>query len=109
MVVNHLLAEGLDVVCGCLLGSQLAELNLGRSAFSALATGYDRALTAVIDSNLTALIAGVLLFGFGSGPIRGFATSLSLGLLTHLFTATIFTRMLLAVWVRWRRPTELVI
>ena len=43
-------------------------------------------LTAVIDSNLTTLIAGVLLFGFGSGPIRGFATSLSLGLLTHLFT-----------------------
>src|SRR5215471_5320468 len=79
----------------------------GRSPFSALATGYERALTAVIDSNLTALIAGVLLFGFGSGPIRGFATSLTLGLLTHLFTATIFTRMLLALWVRWRRPTEL--
>ena len=79
----------------------------GRSPFSALATGYERALTAVIDSNLTALIAGVLLFGFGSGPIRGFATSLTLGLLTHLFTATIFTRMLLATWVRWRRPTEL--
>jgi preprotein translocase subunit SecD len=47
------------------------------------------------------------LFGFGSGPIRGFATSLTLGLLTHLFTATIFTRMLLSTWVRWRRPTEL--
>src|SRR6478736_3926183 len=75
--------------------------------FGALATGYDRALTAVIDSNLTALIAGVLLFGMGSGPIKGFATSLTLGLLTHLFTATVFTRMLLAVWVRWRRPTEL--
>ena len=49
----------------------------------------------------------MLLFGFGSGPIRGFATSLTLGLLTHLFTATVFTRMLLAVWLRWRRPTEL--
>jgi preprotein translocase subunit SecD len=49
----------------------------------------------------------VLLFGMGSGPIKGFATSLTLGLLTHLFTATVFTRMLLAVWVRWRRPTEL--
>jgi preprotein translocase subunit SecD len=81
----------------------------GRSAMSALTSGYERALTAVIDSNLTALIAGVLLFGFGSGPIRGFATSLSLGLLTHLFTATIFTRMLLATWMRWRRPSELVL
>ena len=55
------------------------------------------------------LIAAVLLFGFGSGPIRGFATTLSLGLLTSMFSSTIFTRMLLAVWVRWRRPTELVI
>ncbi len=61
----------------------------------------------MIDSNLTALIAGVLLFNIGSGPIKGFATSLSLGLVTHLFTATIFTRMILATWVRWRRPTEL--
>ena len=51
----------------------------------------------------------MLLFGFGSGPIRGFATTLSLGLLTSMFSSTIFTRMLLAVWVRWRRPTELVI
>jgi preprotein translocase SecF subunit len=79
----------------------------GRSPLGALGTGYERALSAVIDANLTALIAGVLLFGFGSGPIRGFATSLSLGLLTHLFTATVFTRMLLSVWVRWRRPKEL--
>ena len=79
----------------------------GRTPLGALTTGYERALSAVIDANLTALIAGVLLFGFGSGPIRGFATSLTLGLLTHLFTATVFTRMLLSVWVRWRRPTEL--
>ena len=63
----------------------------------------------IVDANLTTLIAAVLLFGFGSGPIRGFATTLSLGLLTSMFSSTIFTRMLLSVWVRWRRPTELVI
>jgi preprotein translocase subunit SecD len=68
-----------------------------------------RAMSAIIDANLTTLIAAVLLFGFGSGPIRGFATTLSLGLLTSMFSSTIFTRMLLAIWVRWRRPTELVI
>ena len=85
------------------------EKALGRSAFSSLATGYERAMSAIIDANLTTLIAGVLLFGFGSGPIRGFATTLSLGLVTSMFSSTIFTRMLLAVWVRWRRPTELVI
>ena len=109
-IAGLVLTVGMSVDSNVLIYERVREeRNNGRSAFSALATGYDRALTTVIDSNLTALIAGVLLFGFGSGPIRGFATSLSLGLLTHLFTATVFTRMLLAVWVRWRRPTELVI
>jgi preprotein translocase subunit SecD len=107
-IAGLVLTVGMSVDSNVLIYERVREERAnGRSPFSALATGYERALTAVIDSNLTALIAGVLLFGFGSGPIRGFATSLTLGLLTHLFTATIFTRMLLATWVRWRRPTEL--
>src|SRR5580693_410302 len=107
-IAGLVLTVGMSVDSNVLIYERVREeKENGRSPFSALATGYERALTAVIDSNLTALIAGVLLFGFGSGPIRGFATSLTLGLLTHLFTATIFTRMLLSAWVRWRRPTEL--
>jgi preprotein translocase subunit SecD len=107
-IAGLVLTVGISVDSNVLIYERVREEKMaGRSPFSALATGYERALTAVIDSNLTALIAGVLLFGFGSGPIRGFATSLSLGLLTHLFTATVFTRMLLAAWVRWRRPTAL--
>jgi len=109
-IAGLVLTVGMSVDSNVLIYERVREeKNNGRSPFSALGTGYERALTAVIDSNLTALIAGVLLFGFGSGPIRGFATSLTLGLVTHLFTATIFTRMLLAAWVRWRRPTELTI
>src|SRR6188508_455314 len=107
-IAGLVLTVGMSVDSNVLIYERVREeRENGRSPFSALTTGYDRALTAVIDSNLTALIAGVLLFGMGSGPIKGFATSLTLGLLTHLFTATVFTRMLLAVWVRWRRPTEL--
>ncbi len=107
-IAGLVLTVGMSVDSNVLIYERVREEKAnGRSAFSALATGYERALTAVIDSNLTALIAGVLLFGFGAGPIKGFATSLTLGLVTHLFTATIFTRMLLATWVRWRRPTEL--
>ena len=107
-IAGLVLTVGMSVDSNVLIYERVREEKAnGRSAFSALSTGYEKALTAVIDSNLTALIAGVLLFGFGSGPIRGFATSLTLGLLTHLFTATIFTRMLLSLWVRWRRPTEL--
>jgi preprotein translocase subunit SecD len=107
-IAGLVLTVGMSVDSNVLIYERVREESAnGRTPFSAVATGYERALTAVIDSNLTALIAGVLLFGFGSGPIRGFATSLTLGLLTHLFTATIFTRMLLAAWVRWRRPTAL--
>jgi preprotein translocase subunit SecD len=107
-IAGLVLTVGMSVDSNVLIYERVREERAnGRTAFSALATGYEKALTAVIDSNITALIAGVLLFGFGAGPIRGFATSLSLGLLTHLFTATIFTRMILATWVRWRRPTEL--
>ncbi|MBS0520466.1 MAG: protein translocase subunit SecD [Proteobacteria bacterium] len=109
-IAGLVLTVGMSVDSNVLIYERVREEKAaGRSALGALTAGYERALTAVIDSNLTALIAGVLLFGFGSGPIRGFATSLSLGLLTHLFTATIFTRMLLATWMRWRRPTELVL
>ncbi|WIM14389.1 protein translocase subunit SecD [Enhydrobacter sp.] len=107
-IAGLVLTVGMSVDSNVLIYERVREEKAnGRSALGALTAGYERALAAVIDSNLTALIAGVLLFGFGSGPIRGFATSLSLGLLTHLFTATIFTRMLLATWMRWRRPKEL--
>lgn len=107
-IAGLVLTVGMSVDSNVLIYERVREEQAnGRSALGALTAGYERALAAVIDSNLTALIAGVLLFGFGSGPIRGFATSLSLGLLTHLFTATVFTRMLIATWMRWRRPTEL--
>ncbi len=109
-IAGLVLTVGMAVDSNVLIYERVREEKaLGRSAFSSIATGYERAMSAIIDANLTTLIAGVLLFGFGSGPIRGFATTLSLGLLTSMFSSTIFTRMLLAVWVRWRRPTELVI
>ncbi|UYN96878.1 MAG: protein translocase subunit SecD [Enhydrobacter sp.] len=109
-IAGLVLTVGMAVDSNVLIYERVREEKaLGRSAFSSLATGYERAMSAIIDANLTTLVAGVLMFSFGSGPIRGFATTLSLGLLTTMFSATIFTRMLLAAWVRWRRPTELVI
>ena len=109
-IAGLVLTVGMAVDSNVLIYERVREEKaLGRSAFSSIATGYERAMSAIIDANLTTLIAAVLLFGFGSGPIRGFATTLSLGLLTSMFSSTIFTRMVLSVWVRWRRPTELVI
>lgn len=109
-IAGLVLTVGMAVDSNVLIYERVREEQaLGRPAISALTAGYERALSAIIDANLTTLIAGVLMFGFGSGPIKGFATTLSLGLLTSMFSSTIFTRMVLGLWLRWRRPRELLI
>lgn len=83
------------------------ELRAGRTPLAAIEVGYSNALRAIVDSNLTSLIASLLLFEFGSGPIRGFAVTLSIGVLTSLFTTTIVTRVLVLLWYRRVRPATL--
>lgn len=83
------------------------ELRLGRSVMEAVEAGYDRAMTTIIDSNLTTLIAAAVMFYYGSGPIRGFAITLSLGLVISMFTAITLTRVLAAWWLNKRRPQRL--
>jgi preprotein translocase subunit SecD len=83
------------------------EVANGRSPFNAVDAGYRRALTTIIDSNLTTLIAGVLLFVFGSGPIKGFGVTLCIGIVTSMFTAIMVTRFLVVTWLRRRRPQAL--
>jgi preprotein translocase subunit SecD len=80
------------------------EQRAGRGPISALDAGFQRALTTIVDSNLTTLIAGILLFEFGSGPIKGFAVTLSLGILTSMFTALMVTRLQVILWMRRVRP-----
>jgi preprotein translocase subunit SecD len=63
------------------------EIRLGRTAKMAIEAGYNNAMSSVVDSNLTTLIAGLILFQFGTGPIKGFAVTLSVGILTSMFTA----------------------
>jgi len=77
----------------------------GRSAITAIDTGFKRALGTILDANITTLIAAVVLFYLGSGPIRGFAVTYAIGIATTVFTAYTFTRMMIASWVAWRRPT----
>ncbi|HWK15383.1 MAG TPA: protein translocase subunit SecDF [Rhizobiaceae bacterium] len=78
----------------------------GRSIVQSLDQGFQRALATVVDANLTTLIAAVILFYMGTGPIRGFAVTLAIGILTTVFTAFTLTRWLIAVWLRRSRPTE---
>ncbi len=78
----------------------------GRSLIQSLDSGFRRALAAVVDANLTTLIAAVILFYMGTGPIRGFAVTLAIGIVTTVFTAFTLTRWLIAIWLRRSRPTE---
>lgn len=83
------------------------EFKTGRSAIQAIDVGFQRALATILDANITTLIAAVVLFQFGSGPIRGFAVTLAIGIATTLFTAFLVTRLMVAIWVRRRRPVTI--
>jgi preprotein translocase subunit SecD len=79
------------------------ELRAGKTAVSAIEAGFTRAFVAIADSQLTTLAAAVIMFWLGSGPIRGFAVTLTLGILTSVFAAVTVTRMLVALWLRSAR------
>ncbi len=83
------------------------EAHLGRSIISALDSGFKRAFATIVDSNVTMFVAAVILYLFGSGPVRGFAVSLGLGILTSIVTSVTMTRMMIALWYRAKRPQRL--
>ena len=66
--------------------------------------GYEKALSAIIDANITTFITAVILFAIGSGPVRGFSVTLGLGIITSVFTAIFVTRLLIVMWFERRRP-----
>jgi protein-export membrane protein SecD len=76
------------------------ELRAGKSAIAAIDAGFTRAVVTIIDSQLTTLAAAIIMFWLGSGPIRGFAVTLALGILTSVFAAVTVTRLLVAMWLR---------
>jgi preprotein translocase subunit SecD len=83
------------------------ERNRGRRVVAAVENGYKEASRAIYDANVTNFIAGVLLFMFGSGPVRGFAIVLIIGLFTSVFTAVTLNRMWVAQWLRKTRPNDI--
>jgi protein-export membrane protein SecD len=83
------------------------EWRNGRTPFNAVETGFKEALTTVLDANITTLIAAAVLFGIGSGPVRGFAVTLAVGIFTTMFTAFTLTRLIAALWVKSTRPKEI--
>jgi len=107
-IAGVVLTIGMAVDANVLIFERIREeVKGGRSPISAIDAGYRRALTTIVDSNVTTLIAAVLLFQFGTGPIRGFAVTLSIGILASMFTAIMLTRLLIVLWLRRRRPQAL--
>jgi protein-export membrane protein SecD len=94
-IAGIVLTIGMAVDANVLICERIREeLRLGKPVKSAIDAGYANALRAVIDSNITTLISGIVLYQFGTGPIKGFAITLSIGILTTLFTAIIVTRLI---------------
>jgi protein-export membrane protein SecD len=103
-----LLTLGVAVDANILINERIREeVRHGRTPLNALETGYKRAFGTIIDSNATAFLAHVMLFIFGSGPVRGFAVTITVGIVTTLFTATIVARLLTVRWYVRNKPQAL--
>ncbi len=107
-IAGIVLTIGMAVAANVLIFERVREeTRNGRGPVTAIDAGYRRAMTTILDSNLTTLFAAILLFAFGSGPVKGFAVTLAIGLVTSMFTAIMLTRGLVILWLRRRRPQEL--
>jgi SecD/SecF fusion protein len=107
-IAGIVLTMGMAVDSNVLIYERIREeVKSGRSLLPAIDSGFKRAFSTIIDANLTTLIAAVVLFYLGSGPVRGFAVTLAVGIVTTVFTAFTFTSWLFAVWVRRAKPKQL--
>ncbi len=103
-IAGIVLTLGMAVDANVLISERIREeVRLGKTARAAVEAGYERALPAVLDSNITTFLAGVILFNFGSGPIRGFAVTLCLGIVSSVFTAVVCTRLVYDYLLTYRR------
>jgi SecD/SecF fusion protein len=107
-IAGIVLTIGMAVDSNVLIYERIREeRRAGRSVIQAIDTGFTKALATIVDSNITSLIATVVLFYLGTGPVKGFAITYAIGILTTVFTAFTFTRLLVSIWLRRARPKEL--
>ena len=107
-IAGFILTIGAAVDANVLINERIREeIRRGRRLLDAVETGYREAFRAIFDANVTHVISAGIMAYFGSGPVRGFAVVLLIGVVTSVFTAVYFTRMLVALWIRRERPREL--
>lgn len=104
-IAGLVLTIGMAVDANVLIFERIKEeAKKGRSALNAIDNGFSQALSTILDANITTLIAAIVLFFLGSGPIRGFSVTLTIGVITTMFTAYAITRLFVAIWVNKKRP-----
>ena len=109
-IAGIVLTIGMAVDANVLVFERIREeLKIQKSAARAIEIGYERALSAIIDANITTFITAVVLFLVGAGPVRGFAITLGIGIITSVFTALFVTRAIIEIWYGWRRPRTVVV
>jgi preprotein translocase subunit SecD len=109
-IIGIVLTIGIAVDSNVLIYERIREeVRSGRTPITAIDAGFTRALATILDSNITTFIAAAVLFFIGTGPVRGFAVTLGIGIITTVFTAFTLTRLIVAWWVRWARPRQLAI
>jgi preprotein translocase subunit SecD len=107
-IAGFILTIGAAVDANVLINERIREeIRRGRRLIDAVETGYREAMRAIFDANVTHVISASIMAYFGSGPVRGFAVVLLIGVVTSVFTAVYFTRMLVALWIRRTRPRAL--
>jgi preprotein translocase subunit SecD len=104
-IAGLVLTIGMAVDANVLIFERIREeLKTAKGPARAIDQGFDKALSAIVDANVTTLIVAVILYVLGSGPVRGFAVTLSLGVVCSMFTALLVTRLMIAFWFERRRP-----
>lgn len=104
-IAGIVLTMGMAVDANVLINERIREeLRAGKTALNALEAGYSRAIATILDANITTLLAGLVMFQLGAGPVRGFAVTLSIGILTSMFTAVVLTQLMVSIWYRLKRP-----
>lgn len=107
-IAGIILTIGMAVDANVLIFERIREETYnGKTPINAIETGYKRSLAPILDANITTLIAAITLYFVGSGPVRGFAVTLAIGIVMSVFTAVIFARLLTATWLRGKRPKTL--
>lgn len=107
-IAGIILTIGMAVDANVLVFERIREERAaGRSPATAISVGYEKALSTILDANITTFIAAAILYMLGSGPVKGFAVTLAIGILTSVFTAFVVTRWFTATWLRAAKPKKL--